>query len=202
MTEEGLRRGEQTRIKIIRAAHYLFVRQGYHGTSIRQIAKEAGIALSGLYNHFESKEGVFRAVFLEYHPYHEVLPAMLNAQGDTVEAYVRDAVVRILKVVENRPDFMNLMFIEIVEFSSVHFHELLTTLLPQIMQSVQRILQTDHEKLRPIPTLMLIRTFVGMIYAYILSEFILVQQDVPAEFSENASDYFVDVYLYGILSSE
>ena len=49
-------RGERTRAEIIQAAHDLFIQQGYHGTSMRQIAGQAGIALGGLYNHFESKE--------------------------------------------------------------------------------------------------------------------------------------------------
>ena len=74
MAEQIQRRGEQTRQAIIQAAHDLFLQQGYHGTSMRQIARNAEIALGGLYNHFASKEEVFEAVFLEYHPYHEVIP--------------------------------------------------------------------------------------------------------------------------------
>ncbi len=63
MGERNVFRGEQTRGEIIRAAHKLFVQQGYHGTSMRQIAKQAGIALGGLYNHFDSKQEVFQAEF-------------------------------------------------------------------------------------------------------------------------------------------
>lgn len=201
MTGERLRRGEQTRIKIIQAAHGLFVQQGYHGTSMRQIAKEAGIALGGLYNHFASKENVFRAVFLEYHPYREVLPRILEAQGETVEEFVRDAFARILKAVENRPDFMNLMFIEVVEFNSLHAHELFTTNLPQIMPAVHRLLQTDQSESRPIPELILVRTFFGLIFGYFLTDIIL-GPNAPDGFREGAADYFTDIYLFGILTGE
>ena len=92
MSEANFHRGEHTRTEIIRAAHNLFIKQGYHGTSMRQIASQADIALGGLYNHFEGKEDVFRAVFLEYHPYHEVVPALLAAKGETVEQFVRNGV--------------------------------------------------------------------------------------------------------------
>ena len=45
-------KGERTRTAIIDAAFDLFVRKGYHATSMRQIADEAGLAPGGLYNHF------------------------------------------------------------------------------------------------------------------------------------------------------
>ena len=201
MAEEKLRRGEQTRDKIIQAAHHLFVQQGYHGTSMRQIAKEAEIALGGLYNHFESKEKVFQAVFLEYHPYHEVVPEILKAQGETVEEFVRDAVDRILKAVANRPDFMNLMFIEVVEFKSRHAQDLFAIILPQIMPAVQRVLQTDQQRLRPVPALMLVRTFFGLIFGYFLTDIIL-GPNAPDGFREGGADYFADIYLFGILTGE
>ena len=98
MPDERLRRGEQTRNNIIQAAHDLFIRQGYHGTSMRQIARDAGIALGGLYNHFESKQQVFKEVFLEYHPYRDVIPAMLDAQGETAEQVLRDGTAGVATV--------------------------------------------------------------------------------------------------------
>ena len=81
MTIPGPTRGEQTRQAILQAAHDLFIKQGYHGTSMRQIAREADIALGGLYNHFVSKEAVFEAVFLAFHPYHQVIPVIQACAG-------------------------------------------------------------------------------------------------------------------------
>lgn len=201
MSTDNKQRVENTRDFIIEAAHDLFLQQGYHGTSMRQIASDAGIALGGLYNHFDSKEDVFHAVFLKYHFYHEVLPPLLAAEGETVEEFVRDAAARMFKVLGDRTDFLNLMFIEIVEFKSVHVFELFENLLPQMMQIVERLIQKGQGKLHPIPPFMLLRTFLGMIFAYSLSE-IVVAQHAPPEFRQNAEDYFVDVYLYGVLAGE
>jgi AcrR family transcriptional regulator len=47
-----------TKDRIDRAAIRLFAQQGVDGTSIRQIAKEAGISLGALYNHYRSKESM------------------------------------------------------------------------------------------------------------------------------------------------
>jgi len=198
MSEANFHRGEHTRTKIIRAAHELFVKQGYHGTSMRQIASQADIALGGLYNHFEGKEDVFRAVFLEYHPYHEVVPALLAAKGETVEQFVRNGVNRILEALDDRPDFLNLMFIEIVEFNSVHTNELARELTPVQLKIVERVREINLDKLRPIPPLMLVRTFLGLFFAYKLTEIIFAQPALP-EFSENDLDYFINIYLHGIL---
>ncbi len=106
MTDHSLRRGEQTRKTIIEAAHDLFVQQGYHGTSMRQIAQRAGIALGGLYNHFESKEKVFESVFLEYHPYLLVIPVMLAVRHESIEAFAQDALRQMIVAMEERPDFI------------------------------------------------------------------------------------------------
>jgi len=200
MSEANLNRGEHTRTEIIRAAHDLFVKQGYHGTSMRQIANQANVALGGLYNHFEGKEDVFQAVFLEYHPYHEVVPALLAAKGETVEQFVRNGVIRILEAMDDRPDFLNLMFIEIVEFNSVHTYELARELTPVQLQIVERVREINLDKLRPIPPLMLVRTFLGLFFAYKLTEIIFAQPALP-EISENDLDYFIDIYLHGILKS-
>lgn len=199
MSTDKVTRVETTRLRIIEAAHDLFIQQGYHGTSMRQIAAEAGIALGGLYNHFDSKEDVFHAVFLKYHFYHEVLPLLSAAEGETVEEFVRDAAVRIYRAFEYRPDFLNLLFIEVVEFNSEHIFELFDTLLPQVMQIIERLIEKGQGSLASIPPFMLLRTFLGMIFAFTLSE-IVVARDAPPEFRENAMDYFVDIYLYGILA--
>ena len=84
-------RGMNTRNEIIAAAHSLFLEHVYHGTSMRQIASQAGIALGGIYNHFDCKEDFFASVLDNYHPYHEILPILQNAQGEIIEDFVSDA---------------------------------------------------------------------------------------------------------------
>jgi AcrR family transcriptional regulator len=198
MSPEFPSRGEQTRSAILQAAHDLFIEQGYHGTAMRQIARQAGIALGGLYNHFPSKEAVFEAVFLAYHPYHEVLPYIQQAQGATFEEMIQDATARMVEVARGRPDFLNLMFIEMVEMKSAHVQNMVNSLFPVGMQIVGRLMQVDPEALRPIPPPMLVRSFIGLFFAYFFTE-ILFATTGPAEFRQDAMEHFVDIYLHGIL---
>lgn len=47
---------------VLEAATRLFVRQGYHGTSMREVAEEAGVSVAGIYHHYASKERILVAL--------------------------------------------------------------------------------------------------------------------------------------------
>ena len=49
--------------KIVQAAARLFARQGYHGTSTREIAYVAEVSENTIFRHFESKEDLFWSTF-------------------------------------------------------------------------------------------------------------------------------------------
>ncbi|CAA0118214.1 HTH-type transcriptional repressor KstR2 [Halioglobus japonicus] len=57
-----LTKGERTAQRLLDAAEDLFATRGYDGTSLREIATEAGIKEPGLYNHFASKQALYEAV--------------------------------------------------------------------------------------------------------------------------------------------
>jgi AcrR family transcriptional regulator len=55
-------KGERTAQRILDVAEELFATQGYDGTSLREIADQAGIQQPGLYNHFAGKQALYEAV--------------------------------------------------------------------------------------------------------------------------------------------
>jgi AcrR family transcriptional regulator len=46
------------KIEIVHAAVTCFLERGYHQTGVRDIAKQAGVSLGNLYNHFKGKEAL------------------------------------------------------------------------------------------------------------------------------------------------
>src|SRR2546430_16402275 len=52
-------RKAQTRAELIDAAARVFARRGYHGTTVDDVAEEAGFTKGAFYSNFESKEDVF-----------------------------------------------------------------------------------------------------------------------------------------------
>ena len=51
---------------ILQASLHLFATKGFHGTSMRDIAREADITEGLIYHYFESKRDLFRAIIDEY----------------------------------------------------------------------------------------------------------------------------------------
>lgn len=49
----------EKRAKILQAAKSIFLKMGYHATSMNQIAKEAGVTKLTVYNHFQDKANLF-----------------------------------------------------------------------------------------------------------------------------------------------
>ncbi|HLA99491.1 MAG TPA: TetR/AcrR family transcriptional regulator [Anaerolineales bacterium] len=194
---EELTRGENTRLEIVQAAHKLFIGHGYHGTSMRQIAQTAGIALGSIYNHFSSKEDVFVAVLKAHHPYHEILSAAESAHGDTLEAFLGGVAAQMVAALARRPEFLNLMLIEIVEFNSRHVPTLFAEVFPEFATFSKKFTSMPG-RLRPIPVLIVMRAFVGLFFSYYITE-ALIGEQIPAQMKENALEHFVDIFLYGVL---
>jgi AcrR family transcriptional regulator len=200
MTEEMLTKGERTRQVVLDAAYRLIIEQGYAATSMRQIADKAGLALGGIYNHFSSKEQVFHAILEERHPFFQIVPILNSVEGDTVEEFVRNAAHTLVDQLGHHPDFLNLMLIEIVEFGGAHVPLLFGKFLPMVLPLAQRIDELDGI-MRSIPEFILVRAFLGMFFSYYITE-ILFGQAIPKEMQVNALDYFVDIFLHGVLVKE
>lgn len=63
MTERGTYpKGVAKKEEILRVALDVFAREGYRGTSLREVAKAAGLSLPGLMHYFTSKEALLAAV--------------------------------------------------------------------------------------------------------------------------------------------
>jgi len=197
MTEDDLGRRGHTRTEIIASAYQLFIQRGYHGASMRQIAQNAGIALGGIYNHFASKEAIFIAVMIDHYPLMAIAPALQVAQGQTIEELFRNAALLIDQALGQSPDFLNLMFIELVEFHGQHVPQLFETVYPKVLLFAQQFEKWQNE-LRPVPIPILMRGFIGLFFSYFMTDK-LIGSLLPVEMKQDAFDCFVDIYLHGIL---
>lgn len=102
---------------ILKAAEKVFLAKGFPKTSMREIAEEAQVGLSNIYNYFKSKDEIFRKVV---HPVISAFDRMLHEhhgrQGmDIMELYSPEYLRRVIEeymmlIREHRPLLVLLLF--------------------------------------------------------------------------------------------
>jgi AcrR family transcriptional regulator len=186
-----------SRQQIIAASHRLFLEQGFHGTTMRQIAKEAGLALGSLYTHFPGKDELFKAVFDAYNPYLLLLLALENSQGATAEELVRTAARRMVTALSARPDLVKLVFIDVVEFQGRHLRENYADVGPRLERFAMRI-KKNPDEVHDLSADSLLRAFFGLFYSFHTTEMLLGREPDPATFAADLQGQ-IEIYLRGIL---
>jgi len=201
MPKEKLKKGETTRLAIEDAALELYMDQGYHATSMRQIADSAGLALGGIYNHFKSKEEIFEAIILDKHPYKKILPIVLAVETENLEEFLGNAMQVVIKELSSEPYYMKLMLIELIEFNGEHGASILKLIAPEILPVFERLVKSRKD-LRVTNPAMLMRSFFGMILSYFLTGMLMSGSVLEKLLPKNPADVYVDIMLHGILKSE
>jgi AcrR family transcriptional regulator len=197
-TKDAPKKGEVTRLAIEDAAIHLFLEQGYHATSMRQIADKTGLALGGIYNHFSSKDEIFEGIIIDQHPYRKILPILLTVEGETAEEFFSNAFRIIIAELGKQPEFINLMFIELVEFKGKHGAVMLREIAPKILPVFEKIVKS-RKGLRVTNPAALIRSFFGMVISYFITEMIIANSVISKLMPKNSTDVYIDTFLNGVL---
>ena len=195
---DKLTKGEATRLAIEDAAMELFLKQGYAATSMRQIADEVELALGGIYNHFSSKEEIFAGIIIDKHPYKQILPAVIAAEGETAEDFYKNAAHIVITEMGRRPEFVNLMFIELVEFKGKHGAALLKEIVPKILPVFERVIKS-RKNLRVTNPALLMRSFIGLVISYLMTEMMISNSIMSKLMPKNTEEAYIDIFLHGIL---
>lgn len=198
MPKDRPKKGETTRLAIEDAAISLFMEQGYHATSMRQIADRAELALGGIYNHFASKEEIFSGIIIDKHPYKQILPLMLAIKAESAEEFIREAARTLVTELGNRPDLLKLFFIELVEFNGKHVSKLLAEIAPKLLPIFEQLIRV-RKNLRKIPPPVLVRSFVGMFFSYYFTGLLIKNSMLEQLMPKDSFDLFVDIYLHGVI---
>ena len=197
-------RGQARREQILSAADRLFRRQGYAATSMRQIAAEAGFgsAVSGLYNHFPSKEAIFEALLISRSPYEELLDALEQVAGEDFEALLRSWFHAIWPIMETHQDFLPLVFIELQEFEGRTLGRFLGRFLPRYFGLFSRIAAMPGVR-RDLPLPVIVRAVASLMVGYMLTEIVARralsdQVPIPLAVGEEWLDGLVSILARGM----
>jgi AcrR family transcriptional regulator len=199
--KDSLTKGETTRLAVEDAAIELFMEQGYHATSMRQIAERAGLALGGIYNHFASKDEIFEAIIVDKHPYKRVLPLIMQTPGETAEEFLRNAFQVTVSELSKNPVYLKLMLIEMVEFNGKHGASMLKEIAPKVLPMFEQMLKV-RKGLRISNPALFLRSFFGMIISYFITEMVTANSVISKLMPKDAADVYIDMYLHGVLNDQ
>jgi AcrR family transcriptional regulator len=198
-TRKPQARGEVTRDRLLDVALEQFVRHGFHGTSMRQIAAAGGLAVGGIYNHFGSKEEIFAAVLDANHPYRVIEAALQDVSASTLEAFVRDTSARLWAAVQDRKEkLLPLMFIELVEFRGTHLQAVAENLFPRMLSFVQHF-DDSAESRRPLPSPVVLRAFINFMAGQLIIETVLSRSPLFQQMEVDWLEGTIDIFLHGVL---
>ena len=112
--------------RIEEAAREQFIKQGFHATSMRDIAKGAGVSLGNLYNYYETKDAIFESIVAKYM---EVIDEQLRTMFASIDEPLEPESLRRLgemagELVNEHADFWLLMYIDVLEFQNRHFRKM------------------------------------------------------------------------------
>jgi AcrR family transcriptional regulator len=114
---------DANRERIERVALRLFCAQGFHGTSMRQIAERSRVSLGNIYNYYRTKDELFTSIINHYAVVmNRERQKLLDSVKDPFDArQVKAMARRIRDLVYRHGDFWLLMYVDVTEFGNRHF---------------------------------------------------------------------------------
>jgi len=118
-------RMEENQRRIEGAALKLFTRQGFHGTNIREIAEAIGLSTGAIYTYYDSKEAIFESLVEGYRSRIEewLRQTCASLKAPLSKNDIKALARRIRSLLYKNPEYLLLIYIDVVEFQNVHFAE-------------------------------------------------------------------------------
>jgi len=134
----------------------LFSKQGYAGSSIRQIARAVDITESAIYNHFTSKEEIFNAILSEFKSRtigEIVLSDDLLNDLMSPEKFLKNFALKLINHWNSRQERMFIRLVQIEQFTKIGSQELSVTDYLNEFRSICKMIFSEMVKYNAIKKL-------------------------------------------------
>ncbi|NES88583.1 TetR/AcrR family transcriptional regulator [Okeania sp. SIO2B9] len=192
----------QTRTKILQAAQKLFAKSGYDGTTIRDLAKKAGVAEGTLFRHFTNKKAIL--IELATEGWVEILTDLLTELSE-MSSYKAVAQVmrrRMLNISRNA-DMMKVCFLE-AQFHPELRDKIQSEVIEKMTDVAEAFFATAMERgvYRQMNPKLVARVFLGMFAIAGFSQKTLLEPDASPQAMQEMAEGLADIFLNGVLASE
>jgi len=129
--------------KILDAVRTILARNGYMGTTVSLVAKEAGVSRGLLHYYFKNKDEMLAKVLKENMEISISMIASVFGSYNTPEGYAKGIVDLLRNVMKNDPDFFSLFF---EGFAVARHSEVVNSELANLYGKFREALETCLEK--------------------------------------------------------
>lgn len=152
---------ENTEQKVIDAAREVFIKKGFDGARMQEIADEAGINKSLLHYYFRSKDKLFERVFTD--AFSGVIATINNVFviSDTFESFIENFVVGYNSVLREKPFMPNFVLHEITRNPNRVMNHLSSANFDK-EKIISLIVSQDAEKVRPFDPIQIIVNVISL----------------------------------------
>lgn len=191
---------DATRTRIIKAAQKLFARQGYDGTTTRDLAAAAGVAEGTLFRHFANKKAILVEVATE--GWVEILTDLLTELSEmgSYEAVAQVMRRRMLNFHANA-DMMRVCFME-AQFHPELRDRVQSEVIDKMTDVAEAFFQTamDRGIYRQMNPKIVARVFVGMFAIAGFSNNTIMEQGASPQAMKEMAEGIADIFLNGVLA--
>jgi TetR/AcrR family transcriptional regulator len=195
-------KADERRQEIIRAALEVFARNGFGGTTTREIAENAGISEAMIYSHFRNKQDLYTAIIDEKLQESEPLYYPLDAMRNRDDARVFTTIVaNYLRRHSEDPTFLRLFLI-----SGLEGHELASMFVAGPVRKFFEFLadyigeRIDEGAVKPVNPEITSRCLLGMVHYFVLLREILGDDTLNPIGHAEAIETIVNIFCHGILA--
>lgn len=190
---------DQTRTRILKAALKLFARQGYDGTTTRDLAEKAGVAEGTLFRHFANKKAILIEVATQ--GWIEILTDLLTELSEmgSYKAVAQVMRRRMMNLHQNA-DLFKVCFME-AQFHPDLRDRIEEEVVEKMMGVAEAFFETamDQGIYRRMSPKMVARVFLGMFtIAGFSQDTIMTPNSSPTEMKDMAEG-IADIFLNGVL---
>ena len=191
---------DATRTRIVRAAQKLFARQGYDGTTTRDLAAAAGVAEGTLFRHFANKKAILVEVATE--GWVEILTDLLTELSEmgSYEAVAQVMRRRMLNFHANA-DMMRVCFME-AQFHPELRDRVQSEVIAKMTDVAEAFFQTAMEKgiYRSMNPRIVAQVFVGMFAIAGFSHNTIMEPEASPQTMKEMAEGIADIFLNGVLA--
>lgn len=189
------------------AAKDLFIKQGFHATSMRDIAKAAEVSLGNLYNYYETKEAIYQSIIQRYS---EIINEQLGKIFEDIDEPLEPVNLRkfgqmVGDLVNNYSDFWLLMYIDVLEFQNRHFRLMFEGLTERFNKIYGLKFKTAKERgdlrMGVEPTVAFTAAYMQF-FNYFLVEKLFGGNQHLGLTDDQALNHLTKIFAYGTLSDE